>query len=228
MAVIIPCAGKSSRYPSDLPKFLRTLPNGDMLVQTVIEQYCKEEDVHIIILKEHDDKFNAANRIKECFNKSEKIYIHTLSKITSGPAETVYKIANKLNEPILIRDCDSFFDSNLRKDNYVVVADLRDFKEVRNIGAKSFVKLNNQSLIIDIFEKNIISNYFCCGGYGFSSSRDFCNSFDIINQKNKDEEIFISHVINNMLHSDVFDIEFAVNYIDLGTYEDYINFCQDQ
>ena len=226
MAIIIPCAGKSSRYPLDIPKFLRFIPNGKMLVENVMDQYYKKEDIHVIILKEHSDKFNAENKIKDCFNDHSKIYIHKLDKITSGPAETVYKIAKDLNEPILIRDCDSFFNAKLRKDNHVVVADLRDFKEVRNVGSKSFVKLNNQSLVIDIFEKNIVSNFFCCGGYGFNSSRDFCNSYEGIKNKNQEEEIFISHVIKKMLFSEVFDIENAKEYEDLGTFEDYNIFIQ--
>lgn len=225
MSIIIPCAGKSSRYPSDMPKYLRKLPDGEMLIEKVVKNYIEEEDVHIIILEEHVNNFSAENLINNCFKNNPSLKIHILDKITSGPAETVYKIVKNFNESILIRDCDSFFNAKIRKDNHIAVADLRDFEEIRNVGAKSFVTINEQSLVIDVFEKNIVSNYFCCGGYGFNSSKEFCKSFEKILKENKDEEIFISHVIKNMLFTEVFDIVRAKNYVDLGTFEDYQIYC---
>ena len=59
--LIVPCAGRSSRYPDTKPKYLLTHPDGKIMLEHAligidIEQF---DQVIITIVKEHDNKYNA-------------------------------------------------------------------------------------------------------------------------------------------------------------------------
>lgn len=227
MAVIIPCAGRSSRFPGTRPKYLLTLYDGDTMFERAAKDY-PDEDIHFIILKEHKDKYDASEAIYKAFKDRDNIFVHVLPKVTSGPAETVYTVTKHLkDQPILIRDCDSFFDVPLKKTNHVCLADLRDNKSITNVAAKSYAVLNDQDFITNIVEKTVVSNYICVGGYGFESSDQFNSVFERQSKQFKGE-IFISHIIKDMLHDNTFEAEIVQNYIDCGTYEEFVRYNQSK
>ena len=96
-SVIIPCAGLSSRYENTRPKYLLTLPNGQLFLEKAIEPY-KDFDIHVAILKEHEEKYNVINSFNKVYKDTDyKINFHVLDKLTSGPAETVYEVVKKLD-----------------------------------------------------------------------------------------------------------------------------------
>lgn len=225
MAVIIPCAGKSSRYPGR-PKFLLTLPNGEMFIQKTIKKYLDMDtgDVHVVILKEHSEKYDARLAIENCIKHHinyNHLFIHELEEMTSGPAETVKFALNTIEKetPFFVTDCDSFFDlNNYMFENYVCVSDLRKNKHIKNVANKSFAQINEQSILTNIVEKSIISNYICVGGYGFASKDEYLKAYDSIE---KIGEIYVSHVIKKLLEKEVFEIREVTNYLDLGTIEEF-------
>jgi len=227
MAVIIPCAGRSSRFPGTRPKYLLTLYDGDTMFERTAKDY-PNEDIHFIILEEHKDKYDASEAIYKAFKDRDNIFVHVLPKVTSGPAETVYMVTKHLkDQPILIRDCDSFFDVPLKKTNHVCLADLRDNKSITNVAAKSYAVLNDQDFITNIVEKTVVSNYICVGGYGFESSDEFNQVFKRQSKEFKGE-IFISHIIKDMLHTNTFEAEIVKNYIDCGTYDEFVRYNQSK
>ena len=228
MAVIIPCAGQSSRFPGTRPKFLLTLYNGDTMFERAAKQYLKlDEDVHFIILREHVEKYDAELAIQLAFPDCKRVHIHILEEPTSGPAETVYTVAKQLgDENIFIQDCDSYFDSKLNYGNQVCVADLANFKEVNNTAAKSYAILNDQGMVANIVEKSVVSNYICVGGYGFESASEFCKAFENLNKSSG--EIFISHIIKSMLEYAAFDAHEVTEYVDVGTYEEFVKYNQSR
>jgi len=223
MAVIIPCAGQSSRYPGTRPKYLLTVADGDCLFEKAAKPYVKDTAVHFVILKEHAEQYDAKEAILRAYLYSPNIRIHVLDKPTSGPAETVYEIAKQLNEePIFIQDCDSFFEAPLKKDNHVCVVDLRTNRYVTNVAAKSFAVLNDQDILTNIVEKSVVSNYVCVGGYGFKSAKEYCNAYEQLS--NSGDEIFVSHIIKQMLSNNVFTVNNVGNYTDLGTYKEFVEY----
>ena len=56
--LIVPCAGRSSRFPNTKPKFLLTHPDGKLMIEHAIEgiDINKFDQIVITIVKEHDEK----------------------------------------------------------------------------------------------------------------------------------------------------------------------------
>jgi len=226
MAVIIPCAGLSSRFPGTRPKYLLTLSDGECLFEKAADKYIQcGLDVHFAILREHVDKYDAKIAIDKVYDDYDNVTQHIFEEQTSGPAETVYRIAQKLgNEPIFIQDCDSFFEGEFRKDNHVNVIDLRKNLSLQNIAAKSFAAINEQSVVTNIVEKSVISNFICVGGYGFRSAAEYCKAFEYLSNTGNIDEIFVSHVIKKMIEDGVFVANEVEEYVDLGTYKEFVEY----
>lgn len=226
MAVIIPCAGKSSRYPGTRPKYLLTLFDGELMFEKAAKPYINDHEIHFIILKEHDQEYGSSSVIKKSYKDKNNIKIHILDNETSGPAETAYMITKNLpeDEPIFIKDCDSFFDSRISFNNHVCVSDLRDNLNVTKVAAKSFAVINDQDMITNIVEKSVASNFICVGGYGFKSARIFNDAFNKL--QTQPGEVFVSHIIKDLLDKVPFEIKRVKEYIDVGTYEEFIKYNQ--
>lgn len=225
MAVIIPCAGKSSRYPGTRPKYLLTVADGECFFEKAAKPYLDKTDIHFVILKEHAQCFDAKIAIEKTFSNRSNVSIHVLDNETSGPAETVYKVAQKLgNESILIQDCDSFFTAPYKEDNHVCVADLRSNLHISNVAAKSFALINDQNILTNIVEKMVMSNHVCVGRYGFKSAKEYCKAFTKLTESQVGCEIFVSHIIKHMLSDHIFSIVNVADFIDLGTYSDFVEY----
>ena len=220
MEIIIPCAGKSDRYPNTLPKYLLKMNDGRYMFQLVSDQYIKNRyKVTFIILKEHAKQFDAKNIILQTLN-SKKVNVFVLNNITKGPAETVYSYAKNLDKPIMIQDCDSFFKTKIVPKNKIDVVDLRSYPKLSNISAKSFVYIDGNKIVKDIFEKQVVSNFVCCGGYSFESSKLYCSTFQKIKSL-KYKEIFVSHIIKDCLSKNIFNSHVVSDYFDIGTIQEF-------
>ena len=219
MAVIIPCAGKSSRFPGTRPKYLLSMPDGRMMIEHAAQKWLGEEVIIIPILKMHAEYFNAQHALEQAFG--DKVTIHVLDEETTGPADTVYQVAKNLNgnEPIFIQDCDSHFDlSRVNACNYICTVDLRNNLQVQNVAAKSFVVTNEQDIVTNIVEKSVVSNHIVVGGYCFETAEDYCEAFESLDQN---DERFVSHVVKKLLETKVFISVEVDNYIDVGTADEW-------
>ena len=224
MEVIIPCAGASSRFPNMRPKYLLTDYAGRFMVQNAAEHYIDKHRVTIVILKEHDERYMARKKIEEAFGN--KVDIVVLDKPTTGPADTVYQAIQRgrinLSSPILIKDCDGFYETEEKKGNVIYVASLSKHPHIRTAGAKSYTLTNNQGIINSVVEKKIVSDHFCVGGYQFETAQSFIDAFDKINYTN---EIFVSNIVDYMiLQNSIFFESEVENFIDVGTAEDWFDY----
>lgn len=224
MAVIIPCAGRSSRFNGTRPKYLLTLFNGQFMFEKAAAPYIETEIVYFVILKDHDEKYKVKEAFNRVYNNHPNVKIVVLEEETSGPAETVYEVTKNLkdDEFIFIKDCDSFFESELKKENHVCVADLRTNLSITKVAAKSFAIVNDQDMITNIIEKSVVSNYVCVGGYAFKHAKEYNAAFCKL--KNKNGEIFVSHIIKEILNDCPFEIQRVSNYVDVGTYEEFVTY----
>lgn len=223
MEIIVPAAGLSSRFPDMKPKYLLYDYSGKLMVQKALEPYMNHS-ITIGILKEHDIKFLASDFLKYEFG--DKIKIVILDEPTSGPAETVYEIIKKANidttKEILIKDCDSFFDHEIKDGNYVCVSDISKHDILKRVAAKSFVISNEQGIITDIIEKSVVSNTFCVGGYKFESAQLYMDMFEEISSV---KEVFVSDVIQRCLHhGKIFTENMVENYVDVGTSDEWFEY----
>ena len=177
MNLIIPAAGKSSRFPNLSQKWLLTHTDGNLMVVAAIKglNLEKVENVYLTILEEHLHQYASIEGIFAAFKEVgvvPKIYV--LKQPTESQPETVYRtiIDNDIEGPIFIKDVDNFFVADLEEWNYDCTWELNDLQSV-NASNKSYVSLNDMDLIDNIVEKRIISSNFCVGGLSFLNADHF-------------------------------------------------------
>jgi hypothetical protein len=233
--LIIPCAGKSSRYPDLRPKWLLTHPDGQLMIEKAVKPLFKIKFIKkyiITITKEINQKYKAKIILEQIFKKKIKILI--LNKPTKSASETIYETIKRLNivnGQLLIKDSDCFIKINnnqikkLKKRNFIFGLGLDKFSHIRNIHQKSFIKINNKKKIIDIVEKKIISSLICVGLYSFSSVKSFVSSYKTcckIYKINKNE-LFVSIIARYLINQNyIFDYFQCKEYEDYGTFEDWL------
>ena len=181
ISLIIPCAGRSSRFVGK-PKWLRTCPNGNLMIQECLSglDLSNVKDIYICFLKEHIDNFCNDYDIKNIFSFTQKkIHILIINKYTKSQSETTNKILEHYNisGPIFIKDCDNYFVHKIIKGNYICCLTINDDNPVNNLHNKSFIETNSACEIINICEKQIISNQICVGGYSFLDANIFKMTF---------------------------------------------------
>lgn len=230
MKVIVPCAGKSSRYPNMRPKWMLTHPDGSLMVKKALEGLDVElKDVVIAILKEHEEKYDISRGLREDIGSEITIVIlNESAKSQAGDVcQTLLKLG--LNESFLVRDSDNMFivpkvDESF---NYVCFSDIQEYKDI-NPGNKSYIKMNNQGIIIDIVEKQVVSSFFNVGGYFFRSPREFIDSYNRLKERDPLAELYISHIIEDLIvnRKEVFFGKKVNSYFDFGTSEDWFKYRQ--
>jgi hypothetical protein len=221
MEIIVPAAGLSTRFPNLPPKYLLTDSNGDMMIRKAIEPYLNHH-ITIGILQEHDEKYNAKEKIRDQFYKNS-IDLVVLPQVTKGPAATIAEIIErtKIIGDFLVKDCDSYFEHEITEGNYVCVSKIKENDILYNLAGKSFVQTNEQGIITEIIEKQVISDKFCVGGYKFDDVEEYMDAYKIISTTIQNE-IFVSHIIQFMLlENNIFIENLVTNYSDVGTIEEW-------
>lgn len=225
--LILPAAGGSSRFPGMRPKWLLTMPDGKLMIEKSVELLNLDDfqKVIIVCLREHVEKYLSKDffdDMRRNFNhKNLKFFI--LDEPTKSQSETVAKalVAEKVEGAFLIKDCDNIFSFEWNGFNQIAVVDLGDVDKI-NAKNKSYVSVDQLGVVNNIVEKEIISDKFCCGAYGFESAEIFLKTYESIKQ---DGETYISHVIfAMMMGGESFRIGRASDYIDWGTAKEYKEF----
>ncbi|EKF9174969.1 hypothetical protein RUK22_002228 [Vibrio cholerae] len=205
------------------------MPDGKLMIEKSIEKLDLSvfDKVVIVCLQEHLEKYTTAEMVIESFTSSTSIVpeLVILKEPTSSQSETIYQAVKQGNieGSIFIKDCDNVFSCQPEPINSVMAIDLNkiDLVDAKN---KSYIEVDSLGRISNIVEKEVISNYFCCGGYSFVSASDFCDVFESISSK---KEVYISHVIYKMLMSnEEFLKKSADEYIDWGTLREYRHYCK--
>jgi len=220
MEIIVPAAGLSTRFPGTRPKYLLYDFAGELMLKRALEPFLNKYNITIGILHQHAVQYDAVKIINR---EIGDVKLVILDKPTGGPAETVYKILENFDSDIefLVKDCDNFFDIQYETGNVVYTSNIKYHEILRKLSSKSFVTLNSQGLILDIVEKEIVSNHFCIGAYKFESSKYYKDAYENIS-KNSIREIYVSHVISYLLNNNHVFINKDINdFVDVGTLEDW-------
>lgn len=225
MNILLPVAGKSTRFPNVRPKWLLTNPNGNlMVVDSIIGMQINEIDsIHIIYLKEHEELFSFKKGLIQNFEKynlNNRLNFIELNYNTKHQVETIRYGLQNINSdiPFLIKDSDNSFQINtpLLNNNFVSYCRLENLNS-KDIISKSYLELDNMGIITNIVEKKIISDKFCCGGYYFNSSKEFLEYSNI-----DSDNLFVSDIVYNMMlnNKNFMGIECS-NYEDWGTLDSW-------
>ena len=227
MILIIPMAGSSSRFPNLKPKWMLTHPNGKFMVLQAISglNLASFNKIIFVCLKEHEEKhqftkgFKAELKDMGIDMKSEILY---LDNSTKHQSETVAQAiqAFEIKGPIFVKDSDNYFEIEYKGDNSICYFDLNQSGLIKPKN-KSYIEIDEFGFISNIIEKQVLSPYFCVGGYGFQSAEDFLTYLAKIEQETQGE-VYLSNVIFEMiLHGGKFCSSIVVNYKDWGTLEDW-------
>lgn len=226
--LIVPMAGKSSRFPSTKPKWMLTHPSTKNFIGVESIKGLNLDifdKIYFVTLEKYENKFSFLKGFKECLKTNNLFYnseIVLLQRATKSQPDTVSRVFDKYKKDIsfLIKDSDNYIDmKNESIFNTVGYFDLNDLN-LTNPSSKSYLQLDSEKNIINIVEKKVISNIFSIGAYGFNSSKEFiANLAEIKKSRNiaKNNEIYTSHIIYNMiLNGSIFKGIKASQFIDWG------------
>lgn len=224
MEIIVPAAGLSTRFPNTKPKYMLTDFTGEMMIQKTLSNWVGAYNITIGVLQEHWEQYDAVHHIRQAFGELVKIVV--LPERTKGPADTVYQILKTgsidPDTAIFIKDCDSFFDYDIHEGNYICVSDVKNHTVLSRLAEKSFVVANDQGIIDSIVEKQVVSNKFCVGGYGFAYASHYMKYYETLDT---DQEIFVSHVIDTaILDGKIFTEAPVTSYVDVGTITEWAEY----
>lgn len=223
--LIVPCAGKSNRFPNMKPKWMLTHPDGELMIQKALSglDLTIFDRIIITIVKPHCDEYEADIILKQVFANNKKVEICVLDDFTKSASETVYLTIEKMavKGAFVVKDSDNRVCCKIppKIKNAIVGCDLHQYPEISNVPGKSFLILNEQNIIQDIIEKKVVSNIICLGVYIFEDINLFKKAYLDLIEKNMQGEMFISHIISYILskRSQVFEAITAYGYDDWGT-----------
>ena len=222
--LVIPAAGASSRFPNMKLKWLLTHPTGGMVIEKVLEPFdlsCYDR-VIITALKEHADKYSIATVLQQVFG--DKVELCVLEQKTSSAVETIQQTIDSmsLQGHITIKDSDGVIESSFPiSKNYVCGCKVSDF-DIREVHNKSFIVHNENNTVLDIQEKNVVSDVVCLGVYSMSID-DFKYAYESIKTSlayRYENEMYVSHIVSYLVESGVvFECQYVNDFKDWGTLE---------
>lgn len=222
--LIVPMAGKSSRFPNMRPKWMLTHPMTGrfMGIESILGLNLEFFDgIYFACLTDHEEKYHFydgfTKQLKE-LGLLEKSHIVFLENQTKSQSETVCELIHKsnINGFIFIKDSDGYYECEITEPiNQVAYFDLNDMENI-NAKTKSYLQFDINHIITNIVEKKVISSTFSTGGYGFESALEFCKIYKKLSDI--DGECYVSHIIFEMILSgSLFSGLPTSNFKDWGT-----------
>lgn len=228
MNLIVPMAGSSTRFPDIRPKWMLTHPNGNYMAIAAIRGLNFEDftKIYFVYLKAHEEQYKFLKGFKEELEEIgllSKTTLIELSEPTKDQPETVYQAIKKgkITGAIFVKDSDNSFSVNYKAGNSICYYDLNSAGLIKPKN-KSYIMIDHNNNVSNIIEKQVISAFFCVGGYGFEDANLFCETLDGLKLK---EERYISNVIYQMiLNGKSFQAISVKEYNDWGTLQDWNNY----
>jgi capsule biosynthesis phosphatase len=226
MKYILLCGGIGKRNKNySLPKPLNYI-NGKHMIEYTIENIPTQEIY--IIYNIFLDKYNFKEIIINKF-KQHKFHFSCVDYLTRGAVETAYIGMNNFHN--LLSDNNIVFidNDNLHSFSNFSVSFDNDFigysNNYDNNKNYSFITIGEKRNIIDIAEKQKISDNYCCGLYGFKNAESFLTSAKIMlytNNKTKNEFYFSQLYKFKLTQGEIILPIFVENTKHLGTYDEII------
>ena len=181
--IVIPMAGQGSRFAKagyEKPKPFIDVDGKPMIVR-VLENLAYPDARYILIArKEHMEK--EAELVAQIEKEFNAIFI-PIDKLTEGTACTVLYARKYINnnEPLLIANSDQIVDMNIgdfiddcqqRKLDGSILTFIDEHQDPK----WSFAKLDENSLVTEVKEKVVISEYATVGIYLYSQGKDFVDA----------------------------------------------------
>lgn len=208
MIILIPLGGLGIRFKNmgyKEPKALIHLLGKPILYHLIDNLKLKPDDILYIPYNKEYSNFRIEDKLKKDYPNVQFKFLE-LSRNTNGAAETINIALKNIffsDCPILCLDGDNFYSVDIIKlwngENMVF-----SFNDNNSEPLYSYIRIvNNQ--IIDIVEKEKISNNACTGAYGFSSYLNLLSYTQKIidSEKKQKGEYYTSSVIKEMINDSI-------------------------
>jgi capsule biosynthesis phosphatase len=208
MIIIIPLGGIGERFKKHGYKKPKALVNifGKPILYYLLDNLnlTKIDFICIPYNKEYSE-YNFEERLNKDYPNINFKFIK-LNKDTEGAAETINLALHTfeiVDTPILCLDCDNFYTTdvvNLWDGKNRIIS----FEDLGKNEIYSYLDITNNQ-VINIVEKQKISNDACTGAYGFASYKQLLNyTQQILNKQIKQKgEYYTSTVIKEMIQDDI-------------------------
>jgi hypothetical protein len=229
MKIVIPMAGEGSRFAKEGYTFPKPLidVNGKPMIQVVVDNLKFDAEYIFLVRTEHLAKYEGLETTLSRITNG-RYRIVQVDRLTEGAACTVLLAKEFIDndEDLLIANSDQVIEYSPENFNY-----LRNFTTTdgivftfRAVHPKwSFVKTNSRGVVIEVAEKNPISDIATCGIYWYRKGSDFVRYAERMIDKNirVNNEFYIAPVYNEFIQSEKTLIPFFVHKMNgIGTPED--------
>jgi NDP-sugar pyrophosphorylase family protein len=231
MKVLIPMAGRGKRFNDAGYSFPKPLidVNGKPMIQIIVENL-NFSDQHIFMVQNDHMKKYSIKEMLDLIKKDSKMV--SVNEVTEGAACTVLLAKDLINndEELIIANSDQWvnwnnqhFLSYLREKN----ADGGIVTFIATHPKWSFVKINEEGVVMEVAEKKPISNIATVGIYYFKKGSEFVQAAEQMINKNirTNNEFYVAPVFNEMISSGKKILTYPIAEMrGLGTPEDLKRF----
>jgi dTDP-glucose pyrophosphorylase len=203
--ILIPMAGEGKRFADAgyiFPKPLIEVNNKPM-IQVVIENLNIEAHYIFIVQKSHYEKYNLKQVLSLIAPECDIIQVEGL---TEGAACTTLKARELIdnNDALLIANADQYIEWNSNESMYAFKNDSIDagILTFESTHPKwSYARLDDDGFVIEVAEKNPISNNATCGIYYWKYGSDYVRYADTMIKKNirTNNEFYVCPVFNQAI-----------------------------
>jgi dTDP-glucose pyrophosphorylase len=236
--ILIPMAGEGSRFANagyTFPKPIIDI-NGEPMIKVVLDNLNISANYIFIIRSEHDNKFNISSTLKQLEPNCKIIQI---DELTDGAACTTLLAKEYIDSdaPLLIANSDQYIEWDSCEFYHSINTDIDgSIITFENVHPKwSYVKLDDDGNVIQVAEKEVISNKATVGIYYFAKGSDYVKYAESMIASNirygqgfnGNSEFYVAPVYNEAIDDGkiikTFDIK---KMYGLGTPEDLTTFME--
>jgi NDP-sugar pyrophosphorylase family protein len=203
MNILIPMAGLGSRFPSHtypMPKPLIEV-NGEPMISKAIKSLNLDGNYFFVIAK---NQFTSLVEETITAIKPGSKFIE-IDYITEGPANSALLFRDQINsdEELVIANCDQIMEWN--SENFLHNVRLYDGAVVTyhtDTDKNSYARLDKHGLVVEIREKEVISNVSLNGIHYWKKGSHFVNSADKmmeLQDRAPNGEFYIGPTYNHMI-----------------------------
>jgi len=232
--VLIPMAGAGSRFAAAGYTFPKPLidVNGKPMIQLVVENLGLVANYHFVVQKEHREKYNLDAMLGLIAPGCQVIEV---DGITEGAACTALMAREFINndDPLFFANSDQYVEWNVMEFMYAMNEKDADGGIVTFEATHpkwSFAKSDDSGKVIEVAEKNPISNQATVGYYYWKHGSDFCKYADQMIDRNirVNNEFYVCPVFNQAIEDGkVIRTHTATAMWGLGTPEDLEHFVKN-
>jgi HAD superfamily hydrolase (TIGR01509 family) len=203
--IIIPMAGAGSRFQKagyDLPKPLIDVNNIPM-IQNIIENLNINANFIFVVQKEHDEKYNISMLLKSMVPNCEIVLTDGL---TEGAACTTLLAKEYIDNDkhLILANSDQFLEWDSNRFYYQSIDDDMDGNIVifkSNHPKWSYAKTNEDGVVVEVAEKNPISDLATVGVYFWKKGSDYVKyAEEMINDNIRtNNEFYVCPVYNQAI-----------------------------